>query len=200
MIKVKYSNKYNALKSRLRRLPQLSVNMADAVAKRDAAELIDTFRDGIRKNNFALTPLKDETKTMKERLGYPKPGVPLYGLGDYDPSTYINLFRIRKLKRGWRVYASWAKHHKSGLQLRDLFEIHENGTIINAKRGDKAYMIRIPPRPAWRKAKTRWIRKRSSRESAQEIGAAISDYLNTGRKAKIQKVLLEAKKGDKYED
>jgi hypothetical protein len=132
--------------------------------------------------------------------GYQKPRSPLYGAGDSKKNTYINALGLRRMKRGWRVYVRWAKHHESDLSLRDLFYIHENGAVIMQNRGGNAVAIRIPPRPAFFKAYRRWLRKRSQKEDIREVKKAIRQLLKTGSDKGFSKILREGRRKNKNEN
>lgn len=184
MIKAKFSDTYTAKLKRIRGLPQLVKESADASTQRDVKGIIKDFQDGIRKDSFDLTDLKYSTIKSKKSQGYSKPGTPLYGLGDNGGNTYINMFIIKKLKNGYRITARWANHHKAGIPLRTLFFIHENGAIINTGKG----LIRIPPRPAFRKAFRRYLRRRLKGETSKDVRSAMRETIKTGKTTKFRRI------------
>ena len=184
MIKIKFSDTYNAKIKRIRRLPQLVKEAADASTQRDVNGIINDFQNGIRKDNFDLRDLKYSTIKSKQGKGYSKPGTPLYGLGDSGKNTYINMFIIKKLKNGYRIVARWANHHEAGIPLRTLFFIHENGAIINTGKT----LIRIPPRPAFRKAFQRYLRRRLKGETSKDVRAAMGETIKTGKTTKFRRI------------
>lgn len=184
MIKAKFSDTYNAKLKRIRRLPQLVKEVADASTQRDAKGIIKDFQDGIRKDSFDLFSLQYSTIKSKRNKGYSKPSTPLYGLGDSGNNTYINMFIIKKVRNGYRIVARWAMHHEAGIPLRTLFFIHENGAIINTGKA----LIRIPPRPAFRKAFQRYLRRRLKGETSKEVRSAMSETIKTGKTTKFRRI------------
>ena len=192
MLKAQFSSRYAAVLRRMQRLPRLVDQMADTVTKKDAIGVIETIQEGIRKGTFNLTPLKPETVERKRREGYSKPKTPLYGAGDDEANSYINALRIRKIKRGYRVYRSWAKHHKAGLPLRMLVQIHEEGTVIRRGNG----VIVIPPRPVFRKGFNRYLRRRRRAENVQRVKDAMTLYIRTGSEAELRQFIRETKRSD----
>ena len=168
MIKPKFSDTYNAKMKRIRRLPKLVKQAAD----------------GIRKNNFKLAKLDPKTVQAKRRQGFSKPNTPLYGAGDSGTNTYINMFFIKKIKNGYRIIARWALHHDAGIPLKVLFFIHENGAIINTGKA----LIRIPPRPAFRKAFARYLRRKIKGETSKDVKEAIQETIKTGKTTKFRRV------------
>lgn len=199
MVKVD-TRKIDRMRYRMRTLPKLAEQSASAVLKKDAVGLIETFQDGIRKNNFGLAKLSAQTIERKMGKGYTRPRSPLYGAGDSRKNSYINALGLRRMKNGWKVFVRWAKHHESSLSLRDLFYIHENGAVIMQNRGGNAVAIRIPPRPAFFKAYRRWLRKRSRKEDIREVKKAIGQLLRTGTDKGFRKILQEARRKSKSED
>lgn len=183
MIKAKFSDTYNAKLKRIRRLPTLVNQVADSATKRDANGIVKDFQNGVRKNNFSLENLKPETIKRKQAQGYTKPRTPLYGEGDSDPNSYINMFLVKKLKNGYRIFPRWAKHHDSDVSLRVLFYVHENGAIINNGKT----LIRIPPRPAFRKAFQRYLRRRAKQETSKDVREAINETIKTGKTTKFRR-------------
>lgn len=191
MIKV-YSSGYDAIRKRIAKLPKELNETIMAKRKLDAIRFIELFQEGIRDDIFGLERLKEITQTNKKALGYTKPDTPLYGKGDDDKASFINMLRIRKVKTGWVVFPSWAKHHSANMQLRQLLIIHEYGAIvrgtkINKKTGmQEQYLIRIPPRPALTMAYMTLLKERrdDSREQAIKVKKAIHDFI-TGASSRI---------------
>ena len=196
MVELKFSTNYEAVKSRIRRLPQFIENSADTFTKKDAVGVIEAFQDGIRNGDFNFEGLKDPTITAKRRKGYAQPETPLYGEGDDDKNSYINMFRVRKIKKGYRVYARWARHH-SGLSLRDLFLIHERGMLIAGANG---VVIRIPPRPAFNRAFMRYLEKRIAEENVEKVRTVMIEYLRTGVEAKFQDIMRKDKEDNQFDE
>lgn len=185
MISAKFSTSYEAMKKRVQRLPKLIEDSADTFSKKDAVKLIEIFQEGIRDNSFGLEPLKDKTIQRKIREGKSKPTFPLYGDGDDENESYINMFRIRKIKKGYRVYARWAKHHEAPLQLRWLLDVHENGALIRHPNGA---IIRIKPRPAFKKAYDRLLIEKLNKENADKVQKAMISLLKYGSENEFRKI------------
>ncbi len=201
MIEFKFSQTYDAKIKRLKRLPRLVELAALSGTKQDAILLIEAFQDGIRNNSFGLIPLQPATIARKARQGLPRPRNPLYGRGDeVDRKSYLNMLRLRKLKNGWKVFPSWGKHHTSELSLRSLLQVHERGTIIKQVRGNKTVLIRIPPRPALRKAHERFLRRRRKRELAQDMKRAISAFIKTGNTAVFNQINKRGQEDRRFDE
>jgi len=183
-IKAKYSPTYRAQMERIKNLPKWMIDFAKAQVKRDAINLIKEFKEGLIKNNFRLDPLKPATIRQKEKMNYPAPKRPLYGIGEDEPRSYMNMLRIRELKYGFKVYPSWAKHHKSDLKLRTLLEIHEYGKTFENKGGT---LTVIPPRPAFRKAYERLLKKRKKLET-EKVRRELNRFINQGKKDYFEKL------------
>jgi hypothetical protein len=115
----------------------------------------------------------------------------LYFRGDEEDNSYINTWRIQKLKYGYRIRPRTAKHHTSELKLKDLWAVHENGATITHPSGT---VFRIPPRPAWRKAQERFLKQRLREETVDEVRKAIRSIIRTGRAAPVSRFVQRAKK------
>lgn len=180
-VQAKFSNSFQAKVARIARLPQMMEDTMMGHLKGSATGVIEEFQDGIRMNNMGLQKLQDATIKGKLRKGYDKPETPLYGLGDKSEKSYINMLRIRKIKNGYKVYPSKAKHHSSGLALNDLFKVHEYGCTINMKNGTT---VRIPPRPAFFKAYERQMTKmrKDKKETSTKVKKAITEFINTAKR------------------
>jgi hypothetical protein len=196
-MQIKFTNNYYQKKKRIQDLPVFYREMMFGKLKNDSVNFIKLFQQGIMMNDLELTPLKINTIKAKKRLGYKLPAHPLYGAGlDIDNKTYINMLRIRRIKDGWKVYASWAKHHKSRLSLRALLEIHEYGKTIQLKSGA---IIRIPERPAFTKTLNRYAAIMAQGLRDKEAPDAIRRYVMTGKTDRIQKIIARQRLGRKYE-
>ncbi len=178
MMKAQFSSSYEAKRSRIRRLPELYDKMMRATLLKDATETIEVFQDGIDNDTFRLERLKPATITRKESQSMRHPTRPLHGRGPLEKNSYRNLFRIQKLKHGYRLIPRTAKHWSGRIKLDHLFAIHEFGCTIIASNGT---VIRIPPRPAFQKASRRMLRRKREQEPAAEVRRAISDVLRTGQ-------------------
>lgn len=201
MVTAKFSTTYDAKRMRVARLPKLVERVAKSGTKKQAIALIEAFQSGIRTNSFKLVPLKPETVEKKAKQGMSKPRVPLYGRGDeVEKKSYINMLRIRKLKKGWKVYASWAKHHTSNLQLRALLQVHEEGCIIKQMRGNTMVLIRIPPRPALAKALRRVLKGKIHEENVLEVRRAIRLLIKTGSTSGFRKIYHKTEKDRRFDE
>ncbi len=185
MVKAKFSQSYWAKRKRIQRLPKIMLKVADTTTKKDAIGLIRVFREGIIRNSFRLKALGESTIARKRAKGLPKPKTPLYAFGELEDKSYLNMMRIRRLKKGYRVTQSWTKHHESELKLRDLFIVHEYGTVIIKKDGT---VIRIPPRPAFFYAFRRYMAQRKKADPTVEMKRAITVYVQTGKDELLKKI------------
>ena len=194
---IQMSKNVKDIDNRIDKMPTFYYNMLMAVRKGDAVKFIDQYKKNIRQNRLNLHPLSPKTIKQKERKGYQKPDTPLYGLGDMDNKTYINMFLLREIKKGWKAYPRWAKHHEADLQLRQLFEIHEYGrTIVRGKT-----LIRIEPRPvAWLTYK-QILSKVKKRESSKKVKKAIMQYIKNGDRRVEQEIINHSRAiGKEYEE
>lgn len=184
---IKFSENFEAKRKRIQRLPRIVEDAMWSNAKKHATELIEEFKKGIKSNNLGLKKLQQVSITSKKKLGYDKPTTPLYGAGDRTGKSYINMLRIRKIKNGYKVYPSWARHHKSNLKLRDLFIVHEYGCTITMANG---VIVRIPPRPALFKAYQRMSgkMKRSGQETSKEVKKAMAQFVKDGNNDLFKKI------------
>ena len=197
-----FSIKYNAVRSRVARLPKLVEAAASAQVKRDGLRLIEFFQTGIREGTFDLVPLEDSTIVGKRLQGYTKPETPLYGAGDDEEMSYINMLRIKKVGTRRRlVFASTDKHHKSRLNLRSLLEVHEQGMVISQTRTNEStgksteVLIRIPPRPAFSLAFKQVLRARlkDPREITVKVREAVRHKILTGSDLKFNDLKIKPK-------
>lgn len=178
MIKAKTKLALQKIK-RINRIPELGVGLVNAFLRRNALSLIKNFKTGIRDMTFHLEKLKDGTIARKRALGYSEPEVPLYGRGDEVKSkSYINMLRVRKIKAGYVVRPSIARHWKASLTLRHLYAIHEYGKFIRARNNR---IFQIPARPALTFAYEKTLRDMSKRDDAQMVKRAITQFINTGQ-------------------
>ena len=189
VVSVIFSQVFEAKRSRIRRIPKLIDDTVLAFSKRDALRLMKNFHDGIKQNSFRLKRLQDGTIERKRSMAMEKPNVPLYGAGDSKKkNSFVNMLRMRKVKAGYKVFASNAKHHSADLKLKDLLDVHEKGRIIS--RGDA--LIRIPPRPAFEKAFKRTLKQRRVQEDAADVRRAYTAFMNTGSDADIKAIQTKA--------
>jgi hypothetical protein len=190
MVTFKYSKTLGAIQSRLRRLPKLTEEALSGQTKKDVLNVIKEFQNGIRANNFRLTPTQSGNK-------------PLYGAGDSKQNSLINALSYRKLKNGWKLVRRRAKHHDSDLPLNVLLAIHEHGAIIEVTDKMRAFLhyidihlkkstdvVRIPPRPVVDKAIKRMLRKKKRNEPAASVRKAIDTLIRTGNENELKKLAI----------
>lgn len=211
MVRVKFSNQFEAKRRRIVAMPKLVESMLFGIYKRDSAGIIKEYQDGIRTDSLGLERLKPDTIKWKERKGLSKPSTPLYAWGDDQKMSLINCLRILKLKNGWKIYPSKGMHHsKAGgkpIALDFLHKIHEYGAIIpnNSKSkelfGKKREPIRILPRPALNRAYRIHLKKLRSRwqETSRTVKKAISWYIETANMAEINNLIAYNKRFKEFE-
>lgn len=164
MIKTANGKQFNKFLKKLDKIPAFADTVARSGLKKMANSIVREFKTGIENNSLNLDALKQRTIETKRKQGFKKPSTPLYGKGGRNKRSYKNMMNIRKTKSGYTIYPSTRKHWDGDITLRRLFLIHEYGATI--KRGDK--LIRIPPRPAFKKA-TAIARKKSIDDIRKEM-------------------------------
>lgn len=198
-VKMQFTSQGKAKMKRLKNVPTLneSQNLFHAYAKADALRLIRNFHEGIKRDSFGLEQLADKTVKRKYSLGMQFPEVPLYGRGDEKKkNSYVNMLRLKKLKKGYKVAPSWGRHHTSKLSLRSLFLIHEFGTII--QRGET--LIRIPARPALFESYKKTVQETRRLKRSPAVKRIMTKYINEGKTAHFNKEIDRITKGlAKYE-
>lgn len=204
MVKAIFSKHYEAVRSRVRRLPKLMISQMKAHARKDANGVIKEFHDGIKNDSLRLQRLKPATIESKERRGLMQPETPLYALGLEDKRSYVNMLHVRKV--GDRMYVVRPKHGyhhgkrwpgdepKQKIKLKDLFDVHEYGAVINNAFG-KGIMVRIPPRPALRYAYKKYIRRRAREDPAVAVRIAIAKYIKAGDAVALKRIEAKLRKG-----
>ena len=190
-VKAVFSRNYKSVQARVKKLPEYTPDLIKAILKRDALMLNKNFHDGIKNRSFHLEKLSDSTIKQKRYLGYRYPNIPLYGAGDdQDKNSYINMLRLRKVKNGYIVRPSIAKHWNCDLPLRALYQIHEFGKLITyTSSTGKVVTINIPRRPALHEAFKKLMRERSNKDRSKILKDTISNYLKTGNKSYMQEVM-----------
>ena len=195
MVTAKFSNNYQAIQSRIRRLPKMYGDTLEAVQKGDANRLVVLFREGVLMRQLRLRPLKEETIRRKARQGKPAPETPLHGMGELEENSYANMMHVVEEKVGkgkrWRVLPREDQHHESELTLRALFDVHEFGAVIIGAHGQ---FIRIPPRPAMRYAFRKLMRERANRDTNTAVRDAISRFVQRGDARALSRVKEKAEK------
>lgn len=187
--KARFSESYEAKRARIRRLPTIVNQMMDSMRKRDAVQLIETYQEGLRKNNFNLERLKPQTVQRKMARGGKRPKAPLYFRGDDEKNSYVNMLKMVKLKKGYRVMTRTAKHHEADMSLRELWSIHEHGATIRGRGGS---VIRIPPRPALHLAQQRFLKHLKRQEPTREVRKAINEVMRTGKSQTLAQIRKQA--------
>jgi len=201
IVKLKLSKSFEAIRSRIRRLPNLVNEAMDAQTKKDVIRVIEEYQKGIRRNNFGLKPLSPATVDLKQKNGLPKPHTPLYGEGDVEKNSLINALSFRKIKKGYRLVRRTAKHYESDIPLNVLLSIHEYGAIIRVTDRMRAFLhyigihlsentayVRIPPRPVVDKAIIRALQKKKKEDPSREVRAAINELIRTGQETMFKKL------------
>lgn len=177
---IKFSDSYEAKRSRVRRLPQLLMHELEAQALKDAEELVSLFKQGIRRHEYPLKALKPETIERKTRAGYASPSTPLFGTSRRK-NRYNNMLEIVKIGRRWIVRPRKEKHWHASIGLDVMFDVHEYGATINGKARDGSTVrIRIPPRPAFRLAYNRFLRERLQKDPSAQMQKKVIEYINRG--------------------
>jgi len=191
MIKVKFSKRFTAIQNRIKKLPTITIDTINAILLKDARGLISEWHTGIKFRRLNLEKLAEVTWRSKKAKGLPKPRTALYGKGENDPDSYINMLQLRKTLKGWRVNIKRG-NHRSGVSFKTIFMIHEHGaTIIGKARNGQPTTIVIPPRSALDNSFKRWLRKRSKIDNASLVKQAITNFLNTGRNDLLEKLKQE---------
>lgn len=191
-MKITYSNSYEAKKSRIKRLLKLGDDIVSGSIKKDAEMFINEFKNGIKNDSFGLDKLADISILSKKRKGFSQPETPLYGKGERrKKDTYINMLRLKRLKKGWKIYPSKQMHWSGKIKLFNLFQIHEYGCKI--KHGDS--IIQIPPRPAFKLAYQKYLSEKSKnrKETANEVQKAIIEFFNNSNTNYLNKLLSKSK-------
>jgi hypothetical protein len=188
MIRAEFSQSYSAKRARIARLPKLYAKAAEAGARYMAEELVRNFHDGIVDDTLGLEPLRPRTVSRKGALGYDEPGTPLYGMGDAESErSYANMMRISRKGTKFVVRPSRALHWSKKVPLSTMFRVHEYGATITDGFG-KGIFIRIPPRPAFRYAYDKLMRRLERRDPAAEVRAAARRFVADGDAAAFREI------------
>jgi hypothetical protein len=174
MAKDGFSMNTDAVRKRIQRLPKLLGDKLETYSRKDADLFVKKYREGLMRNDLGLEPLKPKTVRRKRAQGYTRPASPLYGLGMDGTRTYTSSVRPYKIKNGWRVNVLDVKHHEADVSVKTLFHIHEYGAVLNTGRA----VIRIPARPAFRRAYEQTLAARKQNEPAAAALNAINDAIN----------------------
>jgi len=174
-------------KRRVATLPRYMEGAMYSTAKGRAKDFIKYWQRNIRTDALSVRRLKAKTVKMKAKRGYRKPSVPLYGLGDRDPHTYINMMRLYAMKNGYKVAPGRKTHHKSELKLKDLFIVHEYGCTIQNGFG-RGIHIRIPARPTFFLSYESFLIKEAKKKKNRMVMNAARQYIRTGRTELFHKI------------
>jgi hypothetical protein len=197
MGQVTLSKTAEAVRARIRRLPKLMTMAIEAKAKKDAIAVITEFHDGIKESRYGLMPLASATIAAKSRAGYSDPEAPLYGKGDdAQPKSYMNMLRLRKMAKAWKVVPSKGWHWSRKIKLADMLKVHEYGCTITNGFG-KGITIRIPPRPALRYAYRAVMYRRTKNDPARELREAALKLVKKGDETALRKIIKRDTLGDK---
>jgi hypothetical protein len=188
MIRADFSQSYYAKKARVARLPKLYAKSAEAGARYMAEELVRNFHDGIVNDTLGLEPLRPRTVSRKDALGYDEPGTPLYGMGDSESErSYANMMRIARKGTKFVVRPSKALHWSKKVPLSVMFRVHEYGATITDGFG-MGTLIRITPRPAFRYAYAKLMRRLERRDPASEVRVAARKFVRDGDEAAFREI------------
>lgn len=189
---IKFNSSYFVKASRIARLPKITKKIADAATLRDAEGTIKEYKDGLRRDNFALKSLSDFTKKTRKEKGYAE-GPPLVAGGENKENSLINAWEIKKLTNGYEIVLREDMHHEADLPLNILFQIHEKGIRIKVTEKMRNYLmfkglflkksteyILIPPRPTQQKAIAAWLAKRDKAGILSKAIDIIKVFLKTG--------------------
>ncbi len=190
--KVKFSPKFSAVQKRIKNLPDIALETVNAVYKKDVVSFVTEFINGLDARNFNLEPLKEVTVKQKKYLKYKKPRTELVGKGKQEPRSYVNMFQIRQKNNngGWVVSPREDAVHHSGLEFKKLLYIHEYGATIEYvhPKSGKPVIIRIPPRPAMRKAFNRFLRRTRKEDTSKAIKKAIAEAMKFGKSKSLEQI------------
>lgn len=202
LVKPIFSQNYWAVQKRVQRLPRVLIGKLKAAAKTDAQNVITVFQQGIETRSLHLQALRPRTIEEKERKGFLLPLHPLYGVGLEDERSYINMLEVvNKGDRMWVVQPKKGYHHKDPdhpekreLLLKDLFDVHEYGTVITNGFG-KGIFIRIPPRPALRYAYRKYMAAKAKEDPSVKVRAAIAQHVQDGDRQALARISAKLAKG-----
>lgn len=210
MIKPKFLKTFKDKLARIKRLPIYVKETAEKIALKNALGIVISYQDGIRLDMLRLKKLHKFSVSQKIKAGYSQPDTPLYGAGDGMAETLYNLLEIHKPGEAYEIKFSNETHHNSRLSIAQIHYIHENGAIIKVTAKMRAFLhfaglhlkpttniIRIPPRPAYRKAVKRAEKVRRKKRYQAKTRAAIFQLITTGKDAKfkaLQKLTSREKK------
>jgi hypothetical protein len=198
MIKTNAKHKLKIIENRINKIPEYSINVIDAKLKKDASNIIKEFQTGIEKGTLNLKPLKEATIKQKRYKGYSNPKLPLLGKGGNNKRSYKNMLMLKKVKNGYKIEPSIRMHREASLTLKQLFYVHEYGTIIH--QGDK--LIRIPARPALLSSYKKILQKKNLllQLFSRNYKKAIVNYINTGESIQINEMINKYVKGVQKEE
>lgn len=207
MVSARLSRNMRAVETRIKRLPSIMIDQMKARAKKDAMAVIENFQTGIKENLLRLEPLKQSTVKKKQAAGLENSMSPLYGLGFDDPNSYVNCLEVKLVgNRLWAVRPREDWHHGKGydegatpeprIRLRDLFDVHEHGAVINNAFGKAGVVVRIPPRPALRYAYKAYMAERAKADPAVKVRAAIAKHVQDGDRAALARISAKLAAGE----
>jgi hypothetical protein len=198
MIQFKLSNSFIAKQNRIKKLPLMLNDVMQSFTKKDANDFIKIFQDGIKQNSLGLKELNRMTVMSKREMGLSRPDSPLYAKGEETKNSLINAHYIKKIKNGYAVKLREARHHnltnpKSNITLKKLMMIHEHGATIKVTNSMRwalglgynlwlkktTAQLRIPPRPARKKAyiKLMQMKAQNKRERSIQVRNAMRYYI-----------------------
>ncbi len=194
---VTFSAHFEAVRSRIRRLPRLGIELMEAGARGACLAVRDRFQEGLERDDLRLRRLKPRTVASKEARGLDRPEHPLYALGLDEPDSYANSQEVAKVgEHRWVLRTRDVWHHgkrrpgdreQRRIRLSDLFDVHEYGVTITNGFG-RGVLIRIPARPARRYAYRRVARGLQKRETAYAARRAMARYVRQGDRLALARV------------
>lgn len=175
---------YKKLELAMKRLPEFVETSVKFYTRRTAIQFTKFLKDQVRGRQLRLKPLKI-------RVG----GTPLYLTGEMVEKVGIRYYKRSKGGIYYVGAVSGRVHSGSGLTLAHLWKIHEYGTTIKVTAKMRAYLhsinihlkpttmyIRIPPRPAMRRAWQKFIRNTTlKKQRNKELQNQVSRFLRTAR-------------------
>lgn len=198
---VKFLQGFKDKLNRIKRLPVYVKETAEIIALKNALGIVISYQDGIRLDALRLKRLHPISENEKKNKGFSQPGTPLYGAGrDMTDSLYY-LLEIHRPGEAYEIKFSNETHHNSRLSIAQIHYIHENGAIIKVTEKMRSFLhymgihlkpttniIRIPPRPAYKRALKRAKRVRSKKRYGAKIRSAVFQLVTTGKDVKFKKL------------
>lgn len=157
---IKFDQNYKTLEKAVKKLPKFGETSVELYTKASANQFLKFLKVSIKGKKLRLARLK-------LRPG----GTPLY-----DSDEMVESLEVKKQRRGLYSVAPKDGTHSGGLSYKHLWTIHEYGTTIkvtekmrwwwlfNYGKKLKKNVLRIPPRPAIRRAWRRFLMSATLRD------------------------------------